>query len=109
MTSFNDGIEAAANHIRRQLKHVAPDQRVILSGLVYEIEALKRPEPSESAKLEWGEPDKSASYGYVLIATDDCDVTLGFFDQLYNCWIREDGSEIEGKVVATMPIPPAPL
>lgn len=50
MTSFNDGIEAAANHIRRQLKHAAPDQRVILSGLVYEIEALKRPEPSEEDK-----------------------------------------------------------
>lgn len=47
MTKFNDGIEAAANHIRRQLQHAAPDQRVILSGLVYEIEALKRPEPSE--------------------------------------------------------------
>lgn len=61
---------------------------------------------ADAAKPKWGEPDKTASY--VLIAMDDGDVEPGYFDQLYNCWRRHDGSEIERKVIATMPLPPAP-
>lgn len=112
MTSFNEGIEAAYQEalkcVGESTDPISGAESWMAQHIADRIADLKRPEPSETAKLEWGEPDKSA-YGYALIATDDCDVTLGYFDQLYNCWRREDGSVIEEKVVATMPIPPAPL
>ena len=54
MTSFNDGIEAAAQHIiRGWFDHHTDSVRFTAREIVHSIRALKRPEPSEAERMPW--------------------------------------------------------